>query len=597
MSASTNAIWITLASICVAGLAWAQENGNAAEPRPGEVATTRPDGMADVKDLPALDRAQPAQVVGRITGGQVNWDDLLRHLPDPDDCRADALQKAEDTQKIEPAPGVDPRAEQIYYRNLATHLEAVGRPRKLPLRLSDALHRALANSFAIRVESYNPAIGQTHVVEAEAAFDATFFGTLTKNIQNVPTASVLQGSNVDIFTTEGGIRQLLPTGMTVSTSLTLDRTSNDSQFQTINPQYNSSFNVDFRQPLLRGFGLDFNRSRIEVAKNDKRISDHAFVRQVQDTLRSVETAYWRLYQARRAVAIQARLLSKFEQIYRWLVERGTFDALPVQIGDTRARLESARSTYIRLCNEVRNAEDALIALMNDPQINLAESVEIVPVDRPAIDPIVLDQLAEIQSALDHRPEIAEAKLRIASARILVGAAKNQALPQLDLLFRYTVDGLGVSADAAFDEVTKNDFHEYVIGVNLELPVGNRARRAAERRARLQHAQSIAALKAVFEQVILDVNARVREMLTQFNQITPNYDSAVASQAQVRSLMARADAMNYIELNNELSAFQGFALNLNDLLRSIAGYNIAIIELERAKGTLLDYYNVAVPTRE
>ena len=70
MSASTNAIWITLASICVAGLAWAQENGNAAEPRPGEVATTRPDGMADVKDLPALDRAQPAQVVGRITGGR-----------------------------------------------------------------------------------------------------------------------------------------------------------------------------------------------------------------------------------------------------------------------------------------------------------------------------------------------------------------------------------------------------------------------------------------------------------------------------------------------------------------------------------------------
>ena len=57
-------------------------------------------------------------------------------------------------------------------------------------------------------------------------------------------------------------------------------------------------------------------------------------------------------------------------------------------------------------------------------------------------PVVLDRLSEVQIALDNRPELAEADLAVRQARVRVGQAKNGVLPQFDVTFRYTVDGLG-----------------------------------------------------------------------------------------------------------------------------------------------------------
>jgi outer membrane protein TolC len=530
----------------------------------------------------------------------IDLEALQWQLPEPERFRAVALEKVAEADALleqKPRDIRDLRDMRGFYSRLSEHLQAVSRRRKLRVPLPLVLHLAMAHSYVIRVEGYNPAIAQTEIVEATGAFDMVFFGNVTKTIDDQPVANQLQTAKSDFLTISGGLRQLLPTGMIASTSLELNRTQNDFQFQLLNPAYDSAFTVEFRQPLLRGFGIDYNRSQIRLAKNNRRQSDQAFIREVQDTLLQVETAYWRLFQARRIATVQARLLATFEQIYERLEQRGKFDVIPIQIAETRAQLENARADYIRILNEIRDAEDSLIALVNDPSIDLADDIEIIPITMPTLDPLIMDRLGEAQLALDNRPEIAEARIAVNSARILVGNAKNQAMPQADLLFRYKVQGLGGSAHRAFSEVSKNDYHEYVVGVEFELPIGNRARRAAERRARLQHGQAIARLKLAFEQVIFDVNVRFREVLTQHNLIGPRFESTVAKEEQVESIRARAETQNYIQLSNELGAIQQLAALRNELLNAIMEYNIAIIELERAKGTLLDYYNVVVPTPE
>ena len=117
---------------------------------------------------------------------------------------------------------------------------------------------------------------------------------------------------------------------------------------------------------------------------------------------------------------------------------------------------------------------------------------------------------------------------------------NKAQPQLDVTFRYAVDGLGASHEDAFDQVTMNDFTEYYIGLDFELPVGNRARRAALHRSKLEYAQAIAVLKQAFEQIILDVNVSVRKVQVNYDQIEPSLRSAEASADQVASIIARAE---------------------------------------------------------
>ncbi len=60
---------------------------------------------------------------------------------------------------------------------------------------------------------------------------------------------------------------------------------------------------------------------------------------------------------------------------------------------------------------------------------------------------------------------------------------------------------------------------------------------------------------------------------------------------------RAETNDYLQISNELSAIRSLAVTRNDLLRAVVEYNIAMVELERSKGTLLDYYNVVIPVHD
>lgn len=488
-------------------------------------------------------------------------------------------------------------ADRRFAQSTLTRLRSVGRPAKVRLTLQDALHRALANSHLIRVQSYLPAISTASLVEAEAAFDATYFMNMTKNVIDKPSASQLSASKFDLFILSGGIRKVLPNGMQVSTSLKIQRQFIDIQFQLLNPEYTSAFVAEFMQPLLRNGGIDFNRSRIEISSNDQKIGRQAFKRQVRDTLFATEQFYWQLVQARREVAINAKLLGEFEKIYDYLWQRRDFDTYQIQLSQTKANLEAQKAGFIRIVNNVRDAEDALIASMNDPALDLATDVEIIPVDFPTANPLPFNPAAEVQIALDNRSELRERYFRIDNAKLRVGQAKNQALPKLDLSFRYTVDGLGSNFDDAFDEVTQNDFMEYLVVLDLEMPMGNRAGRAALRRARLQYAQEAAGLKHQIEQVILEVNRAVRDIQTTFDQIEPSLQSTNANEDQVRSVIARAERKDFNTLNQELGARNALGASRSNLLAALVQYNIAIIELERSKGTLLEYNNVTLVGEE
>ena len=465
----------------------------------------------------------------------------------------------------------------------------------MELSLAEVIRRALANSYNIRVQSYNPAISATNVVEAEAVFDMIFFSNATFIKSNSPTATTLAATDSTRRDFNTGITKLLPIGMTTSVTWGVNRNEFDSAFAfaTLNPSYRNSLKFQVRQPFLRGFGIDFNRSRINVTNNDRSISEQAFERAVQDHLLSTEEAYWRLVATRRNLVIEARLIAEFQKIYDFLEARRDFDATPVEITQAKARLDTQIAAFVRVKQSVLNAEDNLKNFLNDPSLNLVDGIEIVPNEFLTAEPITLDRLAELQAALDNRQELKEAELGIESARINVGVAKNQALPRFDVIFDYTYDALGKSQHDSFQNLGSFDFHNYSVQLQFEWPIGNRGARAALIRARRQHAQALAALKQQIEVIILDVNVAIRELNTNYEQIGANLTSVQSQIEQVEAIRERAERMDPDQLNRELGAIQGIASSRRSLLLSLQNYNVAISRLERAKGTLLDYNNVVV----
>ena len=145
-------------------------------------------------------------------------DRLFWHVPDPDADRDRARQLQAEAE----AEGERIRAKRI--RRLIELSEEIDRPSELRISLEEAIHRALATNYALEVARINPAVETTRVVEAQAAFDALFFSNITKTKVDRPSASQLQATQADLFTSSTGIRKLLPTGMQVSGRIEFDRT-------------------------------------------------------------------------------------------------------------------------------------------------------------------------------------------------------------------------------------------------------------------------------------------------------------------------------------------------------------------------------------
>ncbi len=539
--------------------------------------------------------AIPARLIGPTDTQPVGTlEDINGQVPDP----LDALSAIRSEREGEaPPPLVTPETwratREAYAADVLERVSTIHRPRAVRLSMGEAVRRALKNSYAIQVQSYSPAIDATRIVEAEAQFDAVFFTNFSYNKQDRPSGSQLQGTLSDTRLFESGVRKLLSSGMIVQASYAMTRSYTNLQFQTLNPAYFNQFIVEFQQPLLKGFGIDYTRSQIENSRLEREKNLEVFRRTIRETIFNVEQAYWRLFQARRNVVVSARVLSSFETILDSFEKRLDFDVYPVQVNLIKSRSENLKRQFIRFRNDIKNAEDALKRLLNDPELGQAEDIEIVPSDQPAITPVIVDQLGELTAALNNRAELHEAKLTIQQAQIAIGVAKNQALPKLDLLFRYVVDGLGPNTDRAFKQMADHDFTEYVLQLQFEWPIGNRGPEAAIRRARLQQAQAIAAHRDAIEQVITEVNTAIRDLQTAYDQIGPSIRGARASQEQLRATILRGERRDPPTLEVELTAHETLAGQRQQLLQVLADYNIALINLERQKGTLLDYNNIVI----
>lgn len=482
---------------------------------------------------------------------------------------------------------------QTAYPELIRRLETIHRPDVVHLSLTEAVRRAVLNSHVIQVAAYAPAIETARVVEAEAQFDAVFFTDFNYDKQNRPAASQLSGTDTQTRVWTTGIRKLLSSGMQAQTGYAVTRSQTDLIFQTLNPSYFNQLFLEFRQPLLRGFGLDFNRAQIKLRKFDRSISDEQLRREMRETIYNVEQAYWRLFQSRRSLAVSARLVTNLESILRSLRQRHEmrFDVYHVQLKLTESRYEQRQAEFVRLRNQVHNAEDTLKALINDPELNLARDLEIIPSDEPTISPLMVDVLGEVTAALSFRSELREARLQIEQAQVAIGVAKNQALPRLDVVFRYVIDGLGGNWDRAFSQLTDKDFEEYLLQIQFEWPIGNRGPEAALRQARLRQAQAIAAHRAQIENVVLETQTAIRDLHSAHDQIGPSFRSAKASAEQLLVTQLRQERRDVASLQVELDAHELLSTSRQNLLQALADHNIAIVNLERRKGTLLEYNNI------
>lgn len=542
--------------------------------------------------LTQLDSPPPVELVGTGVATTQPSIESVVWLQVPDPSQADEVFKKR-LESTRFSPSIRREYERIYEDSLR-YISEIKRPNQYRLSLAEALRRVLANNYAIKVDGYAPAISTAQVVQAEAAFDLAFFANANRNNTDQPTPSALIASQADTTVINGGIRKLLATGATVTFTEQMTRLDNPGfQFQLLNPSWQHNFVTELRQPLLRNFGIDFNRAQINIRKNEQRINREAFRARVIENLNSAEQAYWTLVQARRDVVIVAEVLAEAQLTLRQIEARTDFDAYQTLLFRSRTAVKAREAEYIDVKNRVRNAEDQLLNLLNDPEIPLSADYEIIPTDNPTTIEVLRDAFYAVQTALEHRPEIIQARHSVDIARLQLGIAKNQALPRLDAIYRFTLNGLGGNSANAWDQMSSGSFIDQYVGVEFQWNFGERAERAGIRVAALQQSQAVVRYKQALDNIITDCRVALRTLDTSFRQLLPSHEGVTAASENLRSLQERQERKSPAELDAVLNAQINLATSRRGLLQALVTYNQGIVDVERAKGTLLEYNNVVL----
>jgi len=464
------------------------------------------------------------------------------------------------------------------------------------LTLEQAIVLALLNNVNIRVISFDPAISRERLVQAAAEFDYLLSGDYSYDNRDVRPANVIASGRSEIHTGQVGLSQKAVTGAVWSFAYDLTRTWDRSSFSPLVPRYETQLLFNVTQPLLRGGWPEFNLAGVRIARLDYQTSIAAFRQGVEDTITQVITTFWRLVQSRKDVRIQDNLLRLTEITYKKVKQREGLDATAVEINQSKAAAKSRLADLIVSQKTLIDVQEDLARLLADPRINALTNYEIIPGTEPMAEQVQIDVADQLVTALRHSPVLEQARLAIAAAKISVRVAKNQVLPQVDLSFSLGFQGLARGYGTANDIMFHDDFINYGVALAAEYPIGNRARIAALREARLERMQAVSVLQDAADQIATQVKERIRQIETTYRVLVAQRAAAEAVKIQLRALEDTERIRGRLTpefLQVKLAAQAQLAFAQRAVIAATVDYNVAMTQLAQITGTVLEMHRVKI----
>jgi outer membrane protein TolC len=484
-------------------------------------------------------------------------------------------------------------------RDLSDAAESpVLRPRTevLPVTLDQAIGMALQNNPDYLVEQLRAAAAAEEVPAALGAFDPVlaFNGSYAGNRPPFFSSSPFSGFPPGLGAAQSQSMNLQTTlskrfllGTTAQVFYDEVRTHTENQF-ALNPSYQPSIGVTVTQPLLRGFGVDYNAAPIRIAENTSLTADASYAQFLMAAVLAVEQTYWNLVQAEEQLRFQERSLEsaqKFLDDQRNRKEAGAASDLDVVVA--QAGVASQRQGMIAAENNLETARDQLLRLVRPSSEVSRWDVFLLPTDRPWMLPEPeLDPDRAVEVARARRPDLQVASLAVDTAEQTLTMRENEALPQLDVFSTLREDGLGDGHRDAWSALGSGRFYSLSVGVQVNLPLFLRTERARARAARVDLERARTAVLGAEANIVLDVRRAIRDVRTAKAQIEASRAARILAARRLRATRTQA-LLGTAVPRDVLADLANLASSESGEVQAFINYRLALARLDQAKGTLLD----------
>lgn len=490
-----------------------------------------------------------------------------------------------ETDAATAAPLTPPKLEEPKPAVALPEAKVAPAPGRAELALTDVRVAALRNNLDIEVEQVRPAIARETRLEAEARFQATGFARYERAAIDQPSVgNARPGNRLRSDDAELGISLPLRTGGTATVSVPLTRS--DPRIDGIDEVFDSAAAFSITQPLLRGAGVAVNTAPIAIARLGERQQDSRTKLAILNVLANAERSYWDLYAAARGAAVRLeqyeRARTQSRQAIR-LAEEGVVPSIEV----TRARAGVARRVedIITAENQRRLTERELKRVMNEAGMPVDSGTVLVATTDPDPRELVLDAPRALETAYANRMELLDLELQLAIDQLGVDVARNAKLPALAVDYSFKYLGADTSLSGALDQIGDTRHNGHSVGLTLEVPIGNDARKANFRRAVLQRAlteTTTAQQRQFIERQVLDAIDITR---TAWQRILAAREETLLAatnyQAEQRQFLAGARTSTDVLIAADFLA----EAQLREV-RALGAYEVSKVDLAFVTGTLL-----------
>lgn len=463
----------------------------------------------------------------------------------------------------------------------------------------------------------NPAFG---VEAALAAFDAQYNAALFWNKSDVPNN--VAGDLGELFTptvfqgTTGNFQNELSKRTAQGGRFALRQVTiydnNNRPFRQFTSDFVGWVEAEWRQPLMRGAGTEFNRivgtsqfpgqyNGVLIARVNEDVALADFEAAIIRLVNDVEQAYWELsvgYRFLEATLRGRESALKAFQLQEVLLDAGTGRVdeeaqAQSQFYQFQAQVEAALSGELGLYAR----EQRLRYLLGLP----AADGRLIKPTTPLTDTkVVFDWESAVSQALQRRVEIRRQRFNLKRRELELYAAQLNRRPQLDFLGSYRVRGLGdnlfgdgnATLGSMVGEIAGGDYQEWRAGLEMTFPVGLRAASNAVAHARLSLNRERALLNETELRISHSLAEAVRRIGLTHTLLETNYNSLNADLVQVNALALRYKG-GFDNINFLLQAQRQVVNSELSFYRSLSDYNLAIRDLHREKGSLLAYNGVSL----
>ncbi len=519
-----------------------------------------------------------------------------------------------------PAPIASPAAE-------PAPMPAAPQVERVPLSLSEAITIGIESNTDVQIVRYDPPIAEFEHTAAWGAYDPTLYGDYSYQSSNLPVASFFSpgGATTGLgqfierkSSGDAGLRGLVPRlGWTYQVGYEGVSNQSNTIIQTLGTTYTSNLTASVTAPLLKGAWWGTAWTQVEVTGIQNELAREQFRQQLTDIVSGVENGYWNLAATKQNLEVTDKSLETARALLTQTKAQYDVGVVSrVEVTEAEAGVADREFKQITAENLYRNAQDELIDRVYGPKLTPTSRLEIAPTDRPeSYVTFTLDPEASAQRAFARRPELSIARQRVEQSEIQLKFAKNQRLPQVDLIGSYGTHGLAGNdpgcpfgsslpgggcavartqptavgtdysdtSDFYFDG---NDNRVWVAGAALSIPLPNTSARANVGKGELQLRKARTGLRRVEQDIVKDVRDAVRNLGSALQGVEAAERFVAASNEQLRAERIRlehGESTPFEVLQREEDLVQAESQRI----AALRVYHGSVTALDRAQGTLLE----------